>query len=1594
MSHQPISPVPHDPEPRSIDPSALGRFVSLDGCPQWFQFRTDAQYRRKRQAEHDYKEAFEPLNVLLAKDGHDFERSVVDALADEVADHIAYEKRSVENWTASKPILHEQFDAARDLDIDSEPILLTQPKVGDRIGAWDVSGDADLVLCWPLAPDHPENDGDQVGVHLRVLDIKAAHEEKTYQQIQVACYTLLLEQFLEANVEYPFLIEGGIVIRPALEDLEAADSLEPDAFPQFDLADREVDVRRLLQPGGQLDELGESDPEDVRYQLAPKCQGCAYREACYTEALETRSIAQLGLSANEQRALAEEGISTIEDLAGLGEVPEDPRAYQYEAIRPAPGKRDIYQRLLNDAGLGGELQRAIQQAQTVIGEIEGNQVLAANSPAPVGLYGSGNGTLPDDDPYSDLRQPIERKSMIRVYLNIQQDHRYDRINAVGGYVSTSRPKAGGAVPIRFGHLAPDVPDSMTHADSLESVVLDRAIESVFDAIETIGAAMDTNRTPVHFYVYTRGEYDALVDGLTRQDSIEAGALCDLLGLRGAIGAVQPERDDEDRDETEQGSISAWDTTEAEDTDNRLRDAVYDQDQAMISVVQNDVRNRHALGMPSAGLLQVLDKSRADEDALHRSTGWSYTRESGQQIDLREAFRENVFDYFVPYTHTDEVGGIDLHPGADSEDGSRAENEPDGFYPSRPRSGAELPLEYVWAAHDVLTAEWVQKGATDLGNYDATGLIAPFRWIDPDARDERITTEDIEAIVETFAHACAHVERAIKYKSREVRKRPLGLGSLSEFELGESSTARAAAEFLALEYDTGRQEQYSTYGQPIDERIRGGNTVPFVVEESWVDADDRTLHAKGTIPYQFWFDDTETVARACRLKGGDGTTMGSWLVANRLTHTGEPRDDDRPFRIEKGTGVAIEELDLEAQEVHITASYGSGDGPFLDYHKGWTTDPAEESENRYLFAPGEPFVLDKRTDDIVAQRSFDLLSEARNNTLCTLIDRLADGAVTAPTTEAFDTGAIREYIDWAQSSDRLAYPPNANQAAFISEDGAQLTLLQGPPGTGKTSGAAAHATLARVCGLDRSDSERGLRGLVAGESNKAVDEVLEDVHDLLVAYREDEHSLYDLADLELVRLASDVPDDALEQVTYLDYNSDDDGLARIVDRLRGQGPERTLVFATPARLYKLVDEFSASVSAEERLAGNESYFDLLTVDEASMMRLPSFLTAGAFLHSDAQVLVAGDQRQMAPVRKHEWDTEQRRIIRERVPYLSALDYCRLLGGEAVDDRYGVDEQCAIAGTGDLPFYQLEESYRCHTDVATFLSRQVYEADGIDYRSSRTATVCDPDPVSEGVAQVLGGQARATDGGPTATPHEPTDLPAESAEWRGQATFDQWEQDSVSTGSAGANTENGPGRSVVEADGDSPGSDGADHALTLIVHDECESRQSNAVEAAIGAALDRSIQGDDTLGIVTPHNAQRGLVNTHIESVECETVERYQGGERPVIMVSATASDPDFVRTESDFLLDPNRLTVAMSRMQRGLIVVASRTVFDVIPTDVDEYERAGIWKGLYDELDVLGSDPTWSGNLAAFVGSEVDLNILGVTGDQRAVRLAVHRCEID
>jgi superfamily I DNA and/or RNA helicase len=111
-------------------------------------------------------------------------------------------------------------------------------------------------------------------------------------------------------------------------------------------------------------------------------------------------------------------------------------------------------------------------------------------------------------------------------------------------------------------------------------------------------------------------------------------------------------------------------------------------------------------------------------------------------------------------------------------------------------------------------------------------------------------------------------------------------------------------------------------------------------------------------------------------------------------------------------------------------------------------------------------------------------------------------------------------------------------------------------------------------------------------------------------------------------------------------------------------------------------------------------------------------------------------------------------------------------------------------------------------------------------------------------------------------------------------------------------------------------------------------------------------------VVPHRAQRAALQRSFPFLAVidpeapgtrgwaiDTVERFQGGERETILACATESDRDYVLAASRFLLDPRRLTVAISRARRKMILVAARSVFTLFSPDEETFQHARLWKNL-------------------------------------------------
>jgi superfamily I DNA and/or RNA helicase len=153
----------------------------------------------------------------------------------------------------------------------------------------------------------------------------------------------------------------------------------------------------------------------------------------------------------------------------------------------------------------------------------------------------------------------------------------------------------------------------------------------------------------------------------------------------------------------------------------------------------------------------------------------------------------------------------------------------------------------------------------------------------------------------------------------------------------------------------------------------------------------------------------------------------------------------------------------------------------------------------------------------------------------------------------------------------------------------------------------------------------------------------------------------------------------------------------------------------------------------------------------------------------------------------------------------------------------------------------------------------------------------------------------------------------------------------------------------------------HPIVVVTHDEQSSQVRNDFERALTAPLLEALFAEGYsvshgFGMVVPHRAQRASLQEALRAVATnpndadiatavDTVERFQGGERQAIIVSATESDPAYLLASGKFLYDPRRLTVAISRAKEKLVVVASRSVFETFSPDEQTFLNAQLWKDL-------------------------------------------------
>ncbi len=1227
-------------------------------------------------------------------------------------------------------------------------------------------------------------------------------------------------------------LEGGVINRET-----SLESLEAASLPKFKLSPLIQDVERLLAKDGELNRIHETPIEKVEYQLCWRCDNCGFNECCIVCAVETESISLLNLSRGEQKALGHHGVAHLEDLAKLKAVVDTAnlRPYDFKVI-PAKDPDKVHE-LSTDPIIGAKLDWLVERAQYMLGGIRPGSPHASRSRWMPWLTGTGYGSLPEDSPSAgaDVALQYNPDGMIRVYLFVEWDYMLDVISLLSAKVNCTRYKGP---PVLVSRVIGQLPDERSECLDEEKRLMEGFFKDLTDAITKVANEVGSpNEAPIHLYFFSRQERDVLMKGVCRQPSlISAHAVRDLLGLRQAI------------------------------------------DQPMFSILQDEVVHRKALRFHSSGLLPILEQA-----CFFDRNQWKVKRKDGSIVDLALVFRDGLFNYSLPYRRNPDGSISFLKEGLS-----------DGYYPARARFGDQLPIEYLWGAKGRLDNFEQVKGPAKI-------LLDKRKWCDYTQKTRRITDEELNLMGEKICMALEQIERSLNIRNRRLGKKPIAVPKISEFSLGTATLERSCREFLDLEYFSKRQEMYQHYAMLPYQRVASGRSLIFQCTR--VDEFEQEFIVRGKLVYEgIGLPKAECVANACRVKGSDGSSSGDWMVVTELRRNMqgqfEETEKHSPAQVEKSARAIVDKVDVPKLEILVkVVSWPRGKGSkYSAWHNLPTTDPEKARDNPYLqlFETGRYYILDDLADDIISDRAAKCLDYAGNNVLyCLLADYLA-GKTGGFLHRALSSEGALPFLRWVEGR---RYPPKPEQKRFVDRVFGKepIVMLQGPPGTGKTE----TLQLAVLAHIAAHRAASRCRVLMVAPTHKAIQEFVAKLARCWQEYAD--AGGRDLKDLRIYRvLSSDAAlTPPLAGVQYFNYNEDQETVKELTDCLMNQStliPNAAaaapmVLCLTPPGLYGLMKKIG-----DKEPPWGEGFFDLLVVDEASMMRLPELILSGSFLSKNSQILVAGDHRQLPPIVAHNWEKEDRRTLEEMASFLSAMDFLRLLRNEDL----GI-ERIKCQNPADIPAERLCESHRCHSVVADFLREWVYEKDKIDFYSNQEQTLSPSKSSTGGLAVVL----------------EP------------------------------------------------------ENVFVLIVHDEAESFQSNLVEASIVQALARNVRSE-SVGVITPHNAQKGLLKNMLSdtsgNIRVDTVERYQGGEADFIIISSTVSDPDYVRTESEFLLNLNRINVAISRMKKKLVIVASRSIFEFMPQDARDYDKALLWRGISQTVGFTAdSKPEWAGALSDFLG---------------------------
>lgn len=558
----------------------------------------------------------------------------------------------------------------------------------------------------------------------------------------------------------------------------------------------------------------------------------------------------------------------------------------------------------------------------------------------------------------------------------------------------------------------------------------------------------------------------------------------------------------------------------------------------------------------------------------------------------------------------------------------------------------------------------------------------------------------------------------------------------------------------------------------------------------------------------------------------------------------------------------------------------------------------------LQAIGNPPIARNNPNPIVRRATGQVTRGARATVHTPGADYLWNIAAMAQAKVARNLRAVRPSVDERLLSQGRALNPT-QWRAWEDALSHRAWLVWGPPGTGKSTTVRA---IILGAALDAHRTGRPLRVLLSAFTYTAIDNVLldiaQDMEDLLPA----------TCDVFRVRSGLRPAPDNLPQAIDLSLNRRNPSQA--VQRLRHrlQNPVDLLVVgSTPQQVHNLLTCNNDAARAE--------WFDLIVIDEASQMDVAHSILPISAVASGGAVVLAGDPLQLPPIHQAEPPKDLEDLVGSVYAFWRRIH--------------------------QVPESALGVNYRSSDTIVEFARQTGYEE-----TLSSNSPQMRVDPLSP------------------IPRDQPTNWPASlfwTHEWAQLLDPDQPAVCFVYDDGRSSQ------RNDFEAD--------AVAALLFLLRGRIASRLRNEKDAVTGAVLPPSTTPHapidfwgKAVGVVTPHRAQQGLIVTRLQQVfnatgqmadwirdAVDTVERFQGQQRDIIVASYTLGDPDQIAEEEEFLMSLNRFNVIASRARAKLILLVSQEVISHLARDTDVLRESRLLKQ-YVEMFCDNSRPMTLGHV--------------------------------